>query len=489
MTGVRAPMVQPMDNDRDLTIEHLAPLIERKKISPVELTRFLLDRIARLEPAINAYITVTAESALAGARRAEREIARGKYRGALHGIPVSLKDLFCTRGVATTAGSRILRDFVPDRNAVVVDRLLGAGCLLLGKANLHEFAYGPTSVNPHYGAVRNPWDPGRISGGSSGGSAAGVVAALAIASLGTDTGGSIRIPAAACGCVGLKPTRGLVPLDGVIPLSFTLDHVGPLCRSVADAAALLLALSEPRFENGRWRRMLRGMRRGVKGLRIGVPRDYFFDHLEPGVRRAVLEAVEVFRRLGAEVTEVGLEGMEHTARLAAEITGDEAAAFHDRWLRRRAKSYGRDVRERLAPSRRSTAVAYLQALEEMRAYGGRLDRVLESVDVLAAPTLPLPAPALDQTEFRTGRRREEVRTALLRLTRPANLSGLPALSLPCGFSAGGLPVGLQLIGRRLDEPTLLRAAWAYEGATPWHEQFPPDPAAAGAPDRRPEGVS
>ena len=467
-----------MDNDRDLTIEKLAPLIERRKISPVELTRFLLDRIGRIDPVLNTNITVTAERALAAAGRAEREISRGRYRGALHGIPVSLKDLFCTRGVATTAGSRILRGFVPERNALVVDRLLGAGCLLLGKTNMHEFAFGPTSVNPHYGPVRNPWDPGRISGGSSGGSAAGVAAALAIASLGTDTGGSIRIPAAACGCVGLKPTRGLVPLDGVIPLSFTLDHVGPLCRSVADAAALLLALSEPRFDSGQWRRMLRAIRRGVKGLRVGVPRDYFFDHIQPAVRHAVLDAVEVFRRLGAEVKEVRLEGMEPTARLAEEITGDEAAAYHDRWLARRGAAYGRDVRLRLAPGRRATAVAYLRALEEMRAYGERLDRVFESVDVLAAPTLPLAPPALDQTEFRSGRRREDVRAALLRLTRPGNLSGLPAISLPCGSTPGGLPVGLQLLGRRRDEPTLLRAACAYETATEWHERFPPDPAGA-----------
>jgi len=263
-----------MENNCELTIEALAPLIRRKKLSPVELTRFLLERISRMQPGINAYITVTADIAMAQARKAEKEICRGGYRGVLHGIPISLKDLFYTRGIRTTAGSKILRKFMPKENAQVVDRLLEAGCVLLGKTNLHEFAFGATNVNPHYGPVRNPWDRNRISGGSSGGSAASVVSAQAIASFGTDTGGSIRIPAAACGCVGLKPTYGRVSMAGVIPLAFSLDHAGPLSRCVMDAAFLLDAVAEPKVWAGNPKRMTSEISKGIKGFRVGIPRQY-----------------------------------------------------------------------------------------------------------------------------------------------------------------------------------------------------------------------
>jgi aspartyl-tRNA(Asn)/glutamyl-tRNA(Gln) amidotransferase subunit A len=465
-----------MENDSDLTITRIAPLIRRKKISPVELTEFFLERISRLQPAINAYITVCEELAMAQARRAERELANGKYRGALHGIPISLKDLFYTRGIRTTGGSRILKNFVPRENAAVVDRLLQAGCILLGKTNLHEFAYGATNINPHYGPVRNPWDTERISGGSSGGSAASVVSAQALASLGTDTGGSIRIPSAACGCVGLKPSYGLVPLDGIIPLSGSLDHAGPLCRCVADAVLLFDVVSAPEGRASMPRQTAtRGLRDGVKSLRIGVPRQYFFDRIQPDVRMAVLAAVAVFRQLGARIREVDMKGMEETARLAADITAGEALAYHAEWLRRRPGDYGRDVRSRLEQSRELMASAYIQAMQKRAAYSGRMERVLESVDILLAPTLPVVAPRIDAEQVRAGRARRDVRLALLSLTRPANLSGLPALSVPCGFSRGGIPVGLQLIGRRRKEGTLFRAAYAYEQATSWHLQFPPDP--------------
>ena len=455
-----------MENDGDLTIEGLAPLIRKRRLSPVELTRFLLQRISQLQPEINAYITVTATVALKQARQAEREIAQGHYRGVLHGIPISLKDQFCTRDIRTTAGSRILRRFVPGKNAAVVDRLLGAGCVLLGKTNLHEFAYGATNINPHYGPVRNPWDTNRISGGSSGGSAASVVSAQALASLGTDTGGSIRIPSAACGCVGLKPTFGRIPLDGVIPLAFSLDHVGPLCRCVTDAAHLFEALAKP----DRW--AVTEIHKGVQSLRIGVPRQYFFDRIHPEVRRAVLEAVAVFERLGAAIREVDLKGMGRTAQMAAEITGDEALAYHGKWMQRRPQDYGKDVRSLLRQSKKTTAVSYIQAQQERQLYREHFARVLDSVHLLLAPTLPVVAPGIDQKEVKFGRFCEDTRHALLRLTRPGNLSGLPAVSIPCGFSSEGLPVGLQLIGRPLDETTLLRAAYAYEQATPWHCRFP-----------------
>jgi aspartyl-tRNA(Asn)/glutamyl-tRNA(Gln) amidotransferase subunit A len=461
-----------MENNRDLTIEALAPLIRRKKLSPVELTRFLLERISRLQPAINAYITITADIAMTQARQAEKEITQGRYRGVLHGIPISLKDLFCTRGVRTTAGSKILKRFVPKENAAIVNRLLECGCILLGKTNLHEFAFGATNVNPHYGPVRNPWDTGRISGGSSGGSAASVVTAQALASFGTDTGGSIRIPAAACGCVGLKPTYGRVPLSGVIPLADSLDHAGPLSRCVTDASLLLNAVAEPRLWNSDPMRAAAEIRRGVKSFRIGIPRQYFFDRIRPDVCKVVLASIGVLEQLGAKFTELNLAGMEETAGLAAEITGDEAFAYHEKWLKQRPQDYGTDVRTRLQQSGSATAAAYICAQKKRLAYSEKLAAALDKVDALLAPTLPITAPRIEQNEIRIGNTVEDVRTALLRLTRPGNLAGLPALSLPCGFSPEGLPVGLQLIGRRFAETTLLRAAYAYEQATPWHCAFP-----------------
>jgi aspartyl-tRNA(Asn)/glutamyl-tRNA(Gln) amidotransferase subunit A len=460
-----------MKNDSSLTIQSLAPLIQKKKLSPVELTRFLLDRIAQFQPSINAYITVTAEIALEQARQAEKEIVKGRYRGVLHGIPISLKDLFYTREIRTTGGSRILRKFVPKENAEVVDRLIRAGCILLGKTNMHEFAYGPTNANPHYGPVRNPWNTGCISGGSSGGSAASVVAALAIASMGTDTGGSIRIPSAACGCVGLKPTFGSVPTTGVIPLSFSLDHVGPLSRCVADAAFLFQAIAEPNIHKNSGR-TLSAIRRKIQSLRIGIPRQYFFNQIQSDVRRTVLAAAVVFEQLGACICDVNLPGMEETANLAAEITGAEALAYHSQQLKQKPQDFGEDVRLRLGRSNEMTAVTYIQALQKAQAYSDRLAHVLESVDLLLAPTIPMAAPGVAQKVITIGKSREDVRSALLRLTRPANLAGLPAISLPCGFSSEGLPIGLQLIGRPFGEMELLRAAFAYEQATPWHCQFP-----------------
>ncbi len=468
-------------NTADLTIARLAPLLRKRRLSPVDLTRFALERISRLQPSLNAFITVTADIALTQAKRAERQIARGEYRGPLHGIPVSLKDLFYTKGIRTTAGSRVLRHFVPGTNAPVVDRLLEAGAILMGKTGLHEFAFGATSVNPHYGPVHNPWNPDRISGGSSGGSAASVVAALSLASLGTDTGGSIRIPAAACGCVGLKPSYGLLPTEGVIPLAGSLDHVGPLCRCVEDAAIMLeLLAGEPSGRRISESRPVRQLKAGVKGIRIGVPKQYFFERLQIDVCRAVMEAVSCLERLGAHILPANLRGMNETAELAAQITVGEALAYHWNWLQKRPGDYGADVRGRLEESRDQPTVVYLHAQARREDYRRRLVEALAAVDVMVTPTLPITAPPIGQDDVAIGRSHENVRLALLRLTRPGNLSGLPAVSVPCGFSADGLPVGLQLTGRPAGEATLLRVAHAFEEATPWHGRFPPDPNAAPA---------
>jgi len=465
-------------NDENLTIAKMAPLIRKKKISPVELTETFLERIQQLQPKLNAFITVTADLARKKARQAERDLLKGKYRGPLHGIPISLKDLFYTAGVRTTGGSKILRSFVPRENAAVVDRLHAAGAILLGKTNLHEFAYGVTNNNPHYGPVHNPWDLKRVPGGSSGGSAAAVSAALGIASLGTDTGGSIRIPSAACGVVGLKPTRGLVSLHGVIPLAFSLDHVGPICRCVEDTALMLEVIASIAGANStNWpqigRLFSRPLRQGVKGIRIGIPKQYFFDRLHKDVRGYVLIACAILRQQGAELREVEFRGMEEAALLVGIITVGEALSYHWKWLRSRAKDYGADVRERMEANRNQRTIEYLQAQEKRRTYTEAFVKVFDSVDVVAAPTLPVLPPFIGQKEISWGRTREDVRAALLRMTRPGNLTGLPAVSLPCGFTADNLPVGLQLFGRHYDEATLLRVAYAYEQATPWHKMFPP----------------
>ncbi len=466
-------------NDVNLTIARLHPLIRRRKLSPVELTDFLLARIEKRQPELNAFITVTADLARKQARMAEREIGRGQYRGPLHGIPLSLKDLFYTRGIRTTAGSLILRRFKPAENACVVDRLLEAGAILLGKTNLHEFAFGATSVNPHYGPVRNPWARGRVPGGSSGGSAAAVAAGLCVGSLGTDTGGSIRIPAAACGCVGLKPTYGRVPLHGVIPLSSSLDHSGPITRCVRDAALLLEAIAgadprDPATFGPRGESFTRGMTMGLKGLRIGVPRQYFFDRLQPEIRRLTLAAIADIERAGGELREVNLKMMPETATLAGDITVGEALAYHWEWFGKRPSEYGDDLRSRLEACKEMTLVAYLRAQRRRAEYRRAFLTSLEHVDVLAAPTLPVTAPAIEATEVSTGKGPEDVRLALLRLTRPGNLTGFPAISLPCGFASDGLPAGLQLIGRPMEESTVLRAAQGFEQATAWHASFPRD---------------
>ena len=465
-----------MDNNDELTISKLAPLIRRRKVSPVELTNFLLKRIDRMQPFINAYITVTSEIAISQAKQAEKEITKGKYRGVLHGIPISVKDLFHTRGIRTTAGSQILKKYFPKENAAAVDRLLESGCILLGKTNLHEFAYGATNVNPHYGPVRNPWSVAHMSGGSSGGSAASVVSAQAIASLGTDTGGSIRIPAAACGCVGLKPTYGRVSLKGVIPLADSLDHAGPLSRCVLDAALMFEAIAgrDP-WAPYSGKTALSTIRKNIRGLKIGVPRQYFFSRLQPDVRQSLSAALAIFEQLGADICEINLKGMGSTAPLAADITGAEAFAYHAKWLKQKPQKYGDDLRSRLEQSMNMSALAYIQAQRKRMEYAEMMEQSLDSVHLLLTPTLPVTAPRIDQKYVQIGNGQEDVRPVLLSLTRPANLSGLPAVSLPCGFSSEGLPIGLQLIGRRYDELTILRAAYAYESATSWHKRFPPDP--------------
>jgi aspartyl-tRNA(Asn)/glutamyl-tRNA(Gln) amidotransferase subunit A len=461
-----------------LPLAELAPQLARRAVSPVELTRLYLARIERYDPTLRAYITVTAEAALAAARAAEQEIVAGRYRGPLHGVPLAIKDLLWTAGVRTTAGSRILADFVPTEDATTVARLRAAGAVLLGKTNLEEFAYGATSINPHYGACRNPWHCEHLAGGSSGGSAVAVVAGLCAAALGSDTGGSIRQPAALCGLVGLKPTYGRVSRHGAIPLSWAQDTVGPMTRTVRDAALLLQVLAGPDDRDPACSAVpvpdyTAAVDAGVRGLRLGVPTEFFWERLDPEVERAVRAAIDVLAGLGARVEPLAFPHWPATAAAGATILAAEAATYHADWLRTRPEDYGPAVRARLRVGATLLALDYLQA-QQARAVLVREARALFArCDALLTPAVPLPAPRLDadQITWPDGTR-EDIRGATLRFTRPFNLLGFPALSVPCGFTAGGLPVGLQVVGRPFDEPTVLRVAAAYEAATDWTARRP-----------------
>ena len=455
-----------------LSASELGRRIARRELSPVEVTRAHLARIARLDAKLNAFLTVTVDRALAEAAAAEREIAAGESRGPLHGVPLALKDLFDTAGVRTTAGSKILAENVPLRDAAAVERLRAAGLVLLGKTNLHEFAFGTTSNNPHYGPSRNPWDLERSPGGSSGGSGAALAAGLCAVSLGTDTGGSIRIPAGACGVVGLKPTLGRVSRRGVTPLAWSFDTVGPMARTVEDAALLMNAIAGP-DEEDEWcaarpvEDFTRDLEQGVHGLTLGVPREWFFEGVECDIEAAVREAIAVLEREGARRADVALPGMvdAHTAHHA--ILAVEAAAFHGAWLRERPDDYGSDVRRGLELGQLIAGVDYVNARRVQAIVRATFRAALAEADVLAAPCLPQPPLPVGESMSR------EPAVAWNRLLTPANIAGFPAISLPCGFDGAGLPVGLQLIGRPFEDALVLRVARAYERATEWGTRRPP----------------
>jgi aspartyl-tRNA(Asn)/glutamyl-tRNA(Gln) amidotransferase subunit A len=468
-----------------LTLAEAARLLKGRKISPLELTEAVLGRIERLNPLLNAYLLVTADQARATARNSEREILHGDYRGPLHGIPICLKDNFYTRGVITTAGSQVLRNFIPRANSDVVAHLQEAGAVMLGKTNLHEFAYGVTSVNPHYGWVRNPWDETRISGGSSGGSAAAVVAGLAYGSVGTDTGGSIRNPAALCGIVGLKPTYGLVSLNGVVPLALSMDHAGPMARTVRDAAILLDAIARaaattasskksvaPKRKAGP--RYAASLDRPIKGLRLGWPVRCCYAGATPEVERAVNVAARVLESEGAKLREISLDGVEATVEAANIVARAEALAYHAQagYFPGRASEYGRDVKSHLQAARKISALDYLRALGARDVLRGIFEGAFKNVDGILAPTLPVTAPLRDQDVVRLANGEESVRSVFIRFSRPANFAGLPAVSVPCGFSDAGLPIGLQIIGPAWEDARVLQIAHAYERASGWHEKHP-----------------
>jgi aspartyl-tRNA(Asn)/glutamyl-tRNA(Gln) amidotransferase subunit A len=457
------------------SIEEVARLIRKRKLSPVELTQLLLHRIERLNPKLSAYLTLTPDVALAQAKKAEAELfgPRGRKsrrdRGPLHGIPISLKDNICTAGIRTTAGSKILRNFIPQNDAAVVTLLKEAGAVLLGKTHMHEFAYGTTTNNPHYGPARNPWNLDCIPGGSSGGSAAALAAGLCFGSVGTDTGGSIRIPAALCGVTGLKPTRGNVSDEGVIPLSPALDCTGPLARSSRDAAILFRAISYPHvFPKGPWSSAK--VFRKLGKVRLGLPKEFFFDVLDEEVAHRFDAAMRDFRKLGAQTKEISIPLLNETEDAGNQIAWPEATQYHRQsgFFPARAAEYGQDVRTRLEMGDTVSAVTYLNAFEQRKLFIHQLLEKMDEagVDALAVPTTPIAAPLIDEEQTQINGKTFPTRALLLRLNRPANLAGVPAISIPCGTTSTGLPIGLQLIGRHAADLLLLQIASLYETAHP-----------------------
>jgi aspartyl-tRNA(Asn)/glutamyl-tRNA(Gln) amidotransferase subunit A len=470
-----------MDDLTHLSIADAAQRIRGRQLSPVDLTRAYLDRIEQLDGDFHAYITPLPAEALAAAATAEQAVGRGEYRGPLHGIPIALKDLIMTRGIRTTCGSQILKDWIPETDATVYRRLLEAGAILLGKLNMHEFAYGPTGVNPHYGTPRNPWSGDRMPGGSSSGSGAAVGASLCAGALGTDTGGSVRIPASLCGIVGLKPTYGRVSRAGVIPLAWSLDHIGPMTRTVTDAALLLQVLAgrdpaDPTTADVPVPDYRAALSQEVRGLRLGIPKSVFFDTLHAEVRAPVLGAAQALEGLGAAVEEIALPMMRHAGPAAFAIMSSEAMAYHEPYLKTRAAEYGADVRTRLLTGQFLLASQYLKAQRARQVIRAELDAALTRVDALLFPTTPIPAPRIEDRSVTVDGVTEDPRVWLTRCTRPINLTGHPALSLPCGLTTGGLPVGLQLVGRHFDEGMLFRIGAAYEAVSPLRGRHPPSEA-------------
>jgi aspartyl-tRNA(Asn)/glutamyl-tRNA(Gln) amidotransferase subunit A len=451
------------------SLQQVSELIRKKSASPVELTQECLKRIEKFNPSLNAFITVMSEQALAQARELENERQSGKWRGPLHGVPIGLKDLIDTAGVRTTAASAIFANRVPAEDAEVVRRLKAAGAVLVGKLNMHEFAYGDTSVPSHYGPVHNPWNLDRIAGGSSGGSASAVAAELCYGALGSDTGGSIRQPSAYCGIVGLKPTYGRVSTRGVIPLSWSLDHIGPMCRTVADAALLLGAIAgyDPRETTSIDAPVpdySHALHTKVSGLRLGIPRAIFFDQLDPEIAAAVDKAIDVLGKLTTGAHDVRLPAYEYPPVLAA-----EAYAYHLPYLSKTPELYQPLTRARLESGAKITAAAYIQGRRELDHLRRAVQEAFATVDLLITPTTPVPPATIENAKLATP---PVGISSSLRNTSPFDVYGLPTISIPCGFTSSGLPIGVQITGPPFGELQVLALSHAYEQATDWHTRRP-----------------
>ena len=461
-----AQQINPLcsENYERRTIRELGAQLRKRSLSPVELTQDCLLRIDSLNPRLNAFVTVTPESALDDARRMEQEIVGGEYRGPLHGIPIGIKDIVDTAGTRTTAASAQYKSRIPAEDAEVVRRLRAAGAVILGKQNLHEFAYGGSSMISFFGEVRNPRDESRIAGGSSGGSAASVAAGMGFAAVGSDTAGSIRLPAAYCGVVGLKPTYGRVSARGVVPLSWSYDHIGPITNSVFDAAIMLQAMAgydprDPASVDAPVPNFTAALQQFPAKLRVGVFRSFFFDNLGPEVAAATESAIAQFRELGAQTRDISLE-----VSTDRTLSSAESWAFHEPMVTASPELYDPVTLARIRSAADTSAAAVLRARRELEAVRHAIAKVFEQVDILLTPTVPILPPTIsDLREHPENLRPKEL--LMLRNTRPFNVWGIPAISVPCGFSQEGLPIGLQLAAAAWREGLLLRVAYAFEQRT------------------------
>ena len=455
-----------------LPLSTASEAIRKRQISAVELTRACLERAAALNPRLNCLLTIAGQEALRSAELAEREIGAGRYRGPLHGIPYTVKDIFETTGIRTTAGSAILANWVPKTNAAVVERLETAGAILIGKAHLGEFAAGPTNGNDHYGPARNPWDLACITGGSSGGSAAAVATGIGAFSIGTDTGGSVRMPGGLCGTFAHKPSFGLVSRAGCLPLSWSLDTIGIFSQSARDSALVLNAIAGPDSRDPGSISAPSGsfagdLRERVKGLHIGIPRELMEEPCDASVKSAVMAAVETLARLGANIREISVPWVLQALPVSNLITAAEARAAHEPWYPHEARRYGKHMREVLLMGSAISAADYIAALRVRRAIVQKTQALFESIDLVALPTLSVPAPKIGQDQVTISGATVPTFTALRRYVRWASLTGQPAASVPCGRSPDGRPIGLQLIGRMHEDATVLGVAHTYEATRSW----------------------
>ncbi len=450
-------------------ISELVSAVKNRDISPVELVDLLLLRIRRLDPLVNSYLCVNPE-ARKEAEEIEKLVSRGRVLGPLCGVPISIKDIIVTGSLPTTAGSKVFgAGLKSEREAEVVKKLRRAGAIILGKTNLHEFAFGITSENEHYGPVKNPWNLNHIAGGSSGGSAAAVVSGLSIGSIGTDTRGSIRIPSACCGATGLKPTFEAVSTDGVLPLSWTLDHVGPIAASVADAAILLAVIS-------RQSNLLRGYQEALNSqigsLRIGLC-PYYFRRLDSAVKSAVDSALQVFEDAGVTIISTEIDTLDEALEASDIITRAEAVTIHDSNLTHQPESYGNKVRERLSTGYRVSGMDFVKATRVRLRTLEAFRQAFSEVDCLLAPTLPVAPPKLGTETVRHGEKEDSIVNEFVRFNAPQNVAGLPALAIPCGFTTDSLPIGMQLIAWRKQEAVLFSLGSYFQQVTDWHLRRPP----------------
>lgn len=461
-----------------MSLTEVADAIRKKKVSSVEVTRACIEHAERVQPKLNCFISIEADEALQAAKKADQALKRGAKAGPLHGVPLAHKDMYYRAGKVSTCGSKILRDYRPSVTGTAVERLAAAGAIWLGSLNMAEFAANPTGHNDHWGHCRNPWNPAHMTGGSSSGSGSAVGARACYGSLGSDTGGSVRLPAAACGVVGLKPTYGLISRYGILPRSWSQDTVGPLTRTVRDCARMTRVIAgadprDPTCADTPVPNYEKELGSGIKGLKIGVPSNHYYDGATDDVRKRMAESLAVFKALGARIVELAVPDPQELFLLSATVSQSEAAVIHGKWMRERPQDYSLFVRSRIEAGFHIPATTYIKALN-LRAHllAEFMAAVYAKVDVLHTPVMVMPAPTIAETEPQASGNVTDIVSRITRNTRPTNYLGLPALSVPAGFSGNGLPIAFQLMGRPFSEALLFRAAHLYQQETDWHTRVP-----------------